>query len=145
MTASAPLFVDTSFWIALLNRRDEHHARALRWKTFVAATRTPLVTSEAVLWEWLNASGSPLLRARAAQGYRRCHDDDKITVVGFDGDLARQAVALYEQRADKEWSLTDCFSFIVMNQHGLHGALATDHHFKQAGFEPLLLQDPSNP
>jgi predicted nucleic acid-binding protein len=145
MTDAAPLFVDTSFWIALLNRRDEHHARAVRWKNFVAATRTRLITSEAVLWEWLNASGSPLLRGRAAQGYRRCHGDDGITVVGFDDDLVRQAVALYEQRPDKGWSLTDCFSFVAMNHTSLRGALATDHHFKQAGFEPLLLQDPPNP
>jgi predicted nucleic acid-binding protein len=145
MTALAPLFADTSFWIALLNRRDEHHARAVRWKDFVTATRTSLVTSEAVLWEWLNASGNPLLRGRAAQGYRRCHGDDRITVIGFDGESVRQAVALYEDRADKEWSLTDCLSFVVMNQRGLNGALATDHHFKQAGFEPLLLAEPPNP
>src|SRR4051812_22305101 len=80
MTDAAALFVDTSFWIALLNRRDEHHARAVRWKSFIAATKTRLVTSEADLWEWLNASGSPLLRGRAAQGYRRCHVDAQISV-----------------------------------------------------------------
>src|SRR4051794_14312985 len=144
MTDAAALFVDTSFWIALLNRRDEHHARAVRWKSFIAATKTRLVTSEAVLWEWLNASGSPLLRGRAAQGYRRCHVDAQISVVGFDDQLVRQALELYEQRPDKEWSLTDCFSFIVMNHQSLRGALSTDHHFKQAGLEPLLLQDPPN-
>jgi uncharacterized protein len=38
------------------------------------------------------------------------------------------------QRPDKEWSLTDCISFIVMEEHGLTEALTADHHFAQAGF-----------
>jgi predicted nucleic acid-binding protein len=44
----------------------------------------------------------------------------------------------YESRPDKAWSLTDCISFVVMNQHGLTEALTGDHHFEQAGFTALL-------
>jgi predicted nucleic acid-binding protein len=43
-----------------------------------------------------------------------------------------------ERRPDKWWSLTDCISFIVMQQEGLTEALTTDHHFEQAGFKILL-------
>ena len=39
---------------------------------------------------------------------------------------------------DKEWSLTDCTSFVVMQEEGLTDALTTDHHFEQAGFTVLL-------
>jgi predicted nucleic acid-binding protein len=42
----------------------------------------------------------------------------------------------------KEWSLTDCISFVVMNERKIRRALAYDHHFEQAGFEPLLRKDP---
>jgi hypothetical protein len=45
---------------------------------------------------------------------------------------------LYRQRADKDWSLTDCISFVVMRQRGLTEALTGDHHFEQAGFVALL-------
>jgi predicted nucleic acid-binding protein len=46
---------------------------------------------------------------------------------------------LYSRRPDKEWSLTDCISFVVMEEHGLTEALTTDHHFEQAGFTALLM------
>jgi uncharacterized protein len=41
-------------------------------------------------------------------------------------------------RRDKEWSLTDCISFVVMKERGLTEALTADHHFEQAGFKALL-------
>ena len=42
------------------------------------------------------------------------------------------------ERADKEWPLTDCISFVVMPDQGLSEALTADHHFEQAGFKALL-------
>jgi hypothetical protein len=48
---------------------------------------------------------------------------------------------LYAQRPDKDWSLTDCISFIVMRQHGLTDALTGDRHFQQAGFKALLAHE----
>jgi len=45
---------------------------------------------------------------------------------------------LYSSRKDKEWTLTDCISFVVMKREGLGEALTGDHHFKQAGFTALL-------
>jgi len=49
-----------------------------------------------------------------------------------------QASNLYESRPDKEWSLTDCTSFVVMKDRGLSEALTADHHFEQAGFVVLF-------
>jgi predicted nucleic acid-binding protein len=45
---------------------------------------------------------------------------------------------LYRGRPDKEWSLTDCISFVVMGERSLTEALTSDHHFEQAGFTALL-------
>ena len=39
---------------------------------------------------------------------------------------------------DKEWTLTDCISFVVMQREGITDALTADHHFEQAGFVALL-------
>ena len=47
-------------------------------------------------------------------------------------------LALYANRTDKDWSLTDCISFVVMNERGITDALTGDHHFEQAGFAALL-------
>jgi predicted nucleic acid-binding protein len=44
----------------------------------------------------------------------------------------------YRGMTDKEWSLTDCASFVPMRERGIKDALAHDHHFEQAGFVALL-------
>ncbi len=46
-------------------------------------------------------------------------------------------IALLNRR-DENWSLTDCISFVVMNEHGMSEALTGDHHFAQAGFHPVF-------
>ena len=53
-------------------------------------------------------------------------------------ELWRSGIELYEQRPDKNWSLTDCISFVVMERAGVSEALTGDHHFEQAGFVALL-------
>jgi hypothetical protein len=50
-------------------------------------------------------------------------------------DQVRQFFAKHD---DKHWSFTDCFSFCVMQERKMRQALASDEHFRQAGFEPLL-------
>lgn len=53
-------------------------------------------------------------------------------------NLFAAAFALYKQMDDKQWSLVDCVSFVVIRERGLMEALAPDHHFTQAGFQALL-------
>jgi uncharacterized protein len=61
-----------------------------------------------------------------------------IEVVHIDNALDDQAWQLLKARPDKEWSLVDCSSFVVMQTFGITEALTTDHHFEQAGFVRLL-------
>jgi predicted nucleic acid-binding protein len=56
--------------------------------------------------------------------------------------LFAAGVRLLAERTDKEWSLTDCLSFIVLAERGITRALTYDHLFEQAGFEALLRRDP---
>jgi len=108
----------------------------------VVRTASRIVTTEAVLWEWLNALSDAGTRAVAAEGYRRVHADRRIEVVALRPDLRDAAIDLYRTRIDKNWSLTDCLSFVIMEQHALRHALTTDRHFEQAGFRPIMLDQP---
>jgi hypothetical protein len=58
----------------------------------------------------------------------------------FHQDAIELAKSLKTTRArpDKEWGLTDCVSFVVMQQMSITDALTTDDHFRQAGFRVLL-------
>jgi predicted nucleic acid-binding protein len=61
-----------------------------------------------------------------------------MIIVETSGKLFRTGVAFYSRRPDKDWSLTDCISFVVMRDRGITEALTGDHHFEQAGFKALL-------
>lgn len=60
-----------------------------------------------------------------------------VQIVHIDTGLDAQAWALLKARPDKEWSLVDASSFVIMTTYGMTEALTTDHHFTQAGFVRL--------
>ena len=139
----AAYFADTSFWIGLSRKRDEHHPRAVAWQQFLARTRRTLVTTDAVLLEWLNAMSDVTTRRMAVTSCLRILSDSRIAVVPMEGELLGSALQLYRDRSDKSWSLTDCLSFLVMERRGLTEALTTDRDFEQAGLRALMLSQPS--
>jgi hypothetical protein len=61
------------------------------------------------------------------------------TIIGPDQYWFDAGMELYADRPDKDWSLTDCISFVVMQERGITDALTGDRHFEQAGFRALLL------
>lgn len=70
--------------------------------------------------------------------YEALSRDERIQIVRLTPELLERGVALFRSRADKDWPLTDCISFVVMQEHGLTEALTADQHFEQAGFKALL-------
>jgi uncharacterized protein len=60
--------------------------------------------------------------------------------VNLDSDLLHEAFQLFSQRMDKEWGLIDCMTFVVMTRRKITDALTADEHFRQAGFQVLLIE-----
>jgi len=127
-------FADTFYFMALLNRRDSAHTAATEH------SRGPgrVVTTEWVLTELADAMAPRAKRQRFIDLYRMFRSDPQVEIISFAADLFSQGIDLYARRPDKDWSLTDCISFIVMEQQGITDALTGDHHFEQAGFQALL-------
>lgn len=136
--ATSRFFLDTSYVLALLNPRDTHHNKA---KELFLKLRTAqeIWTTEAVLIEVGNALASTN-RFAAVTFINSCYDTDNVKVVSLNKALFYRAVNFYHVHKDKEWGLTDCISFIVMQDHGLTEAFTTDEHFQQVGFRALLRQ-----
>lgn len=128
-------YADTFYLLALHNRHDAAHARARR---FAREFRGTLVTTAWVVVEFLDARVKPPERTTAARFLRRFRDTPTVQIIPPSPDLLERGLVLYESRPDKEWSLTDCISFIAMREEGLAEALTGDHHFEQAGFSALL-------
>lgn len=131
------LFLDTVFVQALLNRRDQYHGTVQALLPRVRQAHE-VWTTEAILIEIGNALGA-LDRRIAADFILQCYRTANMQVVSVDTPLLRDALTLYVSRQDKSWGLTDCISFTVMAQHGLHIAVTADDHFVQAGYRALML------
>lgn len=129
------VFIDTSYFLALVNSRDKYHEAA---KKAAATIAPPFVTSDAVLFELGNALARPPQRTLAIRALQQIRADPKIEIVHIDPDLFAQTIAFYRSRPDKGWGLTDCSSFVIMRQRGLVEALTADKHFEQAGYTVLL-------
>jgi predicted nucleic acid-binding protein len=63
--------------------------------------------------------------------------DPRVEIIPLSEQLYTRASQLYRERPDKEWALTVCVSFVVMEDRGINEALTTDEHFQQAGFQAL--------
>ncbi len=131
------LLLDTVFVQALLNRRDQYYARAKAVLPRVREAAEAWIT-EAVLVEIGNAL-SAIDRAAAFRFISQCYHTPNVQVVSIDTPLLVLALQLYHARPDKTWGLTDCISFIVMQEQGLTIAATADEHFVQAGYRALLL------
>jgi predicted nucleic acid-binding protein len=138
----APQFVDTAYVNALVNARDQWHAAASRWENRLAVERRRLVTTELVLVEIADGLAAVRFRAQAVQVIALLQASALVEIIPASSSLFAAALELYTARADKDWGLTDCASFVVMAERGLTAALTTDHHFRQAGFRALLLDEP---
>ncbi|MBA2433432.1 MAG: type II toxin-antitoxin system VapC family toxin [Chthoniobacterales bacterium] len=130
------LFADTHFYLAVLNERDSAHPRAMEY--IAHAEVDELVTTAWVLLEMADGMRRPGERERCAVFVQDLRNDTHTRLVEADAVLFWRGFELYRSRKDKDWSLTDCVSFVVMNEEGIKEALTGDHHFEQAGFTALL-------
>jgi predicted nucleic acid-binding protein len=132
------VFADTFYWLALARPRDAWHAAVWRWAKANPATR--IVTTDEVLTEFLNAlSGAgPAGRAHAAATVHDVRSDPQVDVLPQTRADFDAALALYEARPDKGYSLTDCRSMLALRALGLTEVLTNDHHFTQEGFTILF-------
>ena len=132
------VFVDTVAWLALLNTRDSLHHGANAIFADLRSQKCLLVTTEFVLLEVGNALSSPQFRVKTAIFLKGLSEASDVEIIVSSRELFSQGLELYQNRFDKEWSLVDCASFVVMNQNSITEAFTQDHHFEQAGFNILL-------
>jgi hypothetical protein len=141
MTVAKPIFLDTGFAIALLSPRDQFHSAARRLAAELRTDPARIVTTDAVIFEIGAALAKQAWRPAAIRFIKALRADPNVEIVATDPVLWQAAFDLFGARTDKEWSLTDCLSFVVMSRRDLTNALAADEHFRQAGFLPLMLAE----
>jgi predicted nucleic acid-binding protein len=134
------VFADAFYWIALINPRDNWHTRVLDVSN--SLEQRVIVTTDEILTEVLAfycESGSRM-RQRAVQLVDNILNNDKIQVVEQTHESFLTGFALYRDRLDKGYSLTDCISMNTMRQLKITEVLTHDQHFVQEGFVIIKCQ-----
>lgn len=127
------IFVDTSAFLAIENRRDAHHTLALNFKDTCLKTGQTLITSDYVLDE-----SYTIIRLRAGhtiavdfgETLRRSH---LINIEYITPEIMEEAWKLFKAFADHDFSFTDCTSFALMEHLHIHNAFTFDAHFREYG------------
>lgn len=129
------LFADTSFYVAIFSPQDALHEKA---KDVATAHQGGVITTDFVLVEVGNFFCRGLSRTVFQTMIENLRSAEDIEIVPASADLFVRGFHHFAARPDKEWSLTDCISFVVMQERGITEALTADHHFEQAGFVAVL-------
>jgi predicted nucleic acid-binding protein len=134
------VLLDTSFVLALENRRDAYHERAKMLDRQLLQDGCLSVLHWGILFEIGDGYARIGRRSKGQALLDRLWHEERYCVAPLTDSLVEQALELYQARPDKEWGLTDCLSFVLMKREGMTEALTADDHFRQAGFQALLLQ-----
>jgi predicted nucleic acid-binding protein len=129
------VFADTFYFLALVNPKDQAHRKAL---DFSAGFDGSIVTSTWILMEVGDALCRVPDRATFLKLLDNLANDSSTGVVPATQDVFEKAKILFAARPDKDWSMTDCTSFVIMQEGGMTDAITGDKHFVQAGFRVLL-------
>jgi predicted nucleic acid-binding protein len=125
------LFVDTSAWLAFVNRKDEAHEQVRR---LLARHEDRLVTTNFVFDETVTLAAARLGHGAAVRVGDLLREPEVVTLVRITARDESEGWKLFGERPDKKYSFTDCTSFVVMRRLGLDRAAALDEDFRREGF-----------
>lgn len=132
------VFADTSAWLALINEADAYHSKAKTIRNKLLRSKKHFFITSYIIVEIANSLCKTHWRSHAVKLINSIQATEFIEIVEIDKDIHEKAWAMYTSRTDKEWSLTDCTSFVVMKKYGIRDAFTNDHHFEQAGYSILM-------
>jgi uncharacterized protein len=134
------VFFDTSFVIALENLDDPYHLKAREIAQQLFNENTFCFLHWGILLEIGDGFAKINYRLAGTRLLQKFLAEKCYLIAPITDELLGSAIQLYQSRADKEFGLTDCLSFTLMRQEGIHEALTADHHFQQEDFRSLLLE-----
>jgi len=132
------IFIDTTAWVALENKRDIYHQEALRFRDEITMAHYRLYTSNYVLDESYTLLLLNVGYARTTafmDAIHRLEQARVLSIIRVSQDMGSRAEDVFRRfNRDKSWSFTDCTSRVIMEMLGITEAFAFDKHFEQMGF-----------
>ncbi len=117
------IFGDTSYFVALIDRKDQWHRSAVRLRREL---QDEIVVTDLVVVETVTLVGSRAGGTQAQAVYR--YFKDSCTIDFVDSRTLDEAM-IYHQRFDGALSLADCASVVAMIRRGLSKIASFDTDF----------------
>lgn len=132
------IFIDTSAWVALENKKDIHYEEAIAFRDEIKNRRYRMYTSNFVLDETytlLLANVGYKKTVESARRIRVLRNKGLLHIVQVTGDIEESAWLIFERfNKDKFWSFTDCTSKVIMEMLDINEVFSFDRNFEQMGF-----------
>ncbi len=138
MITRRTIFIDTAAWVAIANENDNLHDDAIAERERLARDKTRLVTTNFVFDESITLIRLRTHHANAVAFGEMIRQSKVIEVVHISRELEDEAWQLFKRFHDKNFSFTDCTSFVIMRREGIWECFTSDHHFEQLGYRKLL-------
>ena len=127
-------FADSSGWTALFDRRDKYHTQAQAEVRGSVKQGDWFITTDYVLDETITHLADVVNHATGESFATWVLQQKHIQVVHVDEELWNEALAVFRKYDDKQFSFTDCTSFVVMQRLKINDTFGFDHHFEQMNF-----------
>ena len=127
--------MDTAGWVASVNADDLHYAGVTRSLNTWLEQGGLLVTTDYVMDETLTHLRNRFGLEVAQAWWEQIERSPRLRWEWVGMARAEKAREMFFHHRDKDYSFTDCTSFVVMKELRLKQALTTDRHFRQAGFQ----------
>ena len=141
MPRASDLFIDTCGWGYHLDRKDQLHSQVEALLREAITGGQKLVTTNYIIHELVALLTRPikLPRDKVLAAINNIKSDFSVEIIHIDQATDNQAWKLLEARPDKQWSLVDASSIIVMKRFGMIRVLSTDECFPTEGLMRLLV------
>jgi uncharacterized protein len=136
--AARDVFMDSAGFLSLWDAGDEHHRLSVTLQHQLSEKGHRFVMTDYIIDETVTLLMVRHSHAAAADFLDSATRSQRLRWEWIDSDRFYAAATLFRRHNDKDWSFTDCCSFVVMRELGLTEAFTSDHHFRQAGFRTLL-------
>ena len=129
------MFVDTAGWVAAADSRDAKGSAVRESRDHWLSSGGLLTTSDYVIDETLATIRSRLGLDAAEAWWVQIEGSSRLRIESIEEARREQARTLFFGCRDKEFSFTDCCSFVLMRELRISRVLTLDHHFRQMGFD----------
>ena len=128
------IFVDSFAWIVAINKSDNYHRASIKAVERLLKKKLKLITTNYVVVETINALSKAEYRKAVIAFIDKLEKSPSVEIFKITDEIYKSAWTLYQNRMDKDWGITDCTSFEVMQTLDIKVAFTNDKHFEQAGY-----------